>query len=158
MSFRSSSEPSSLTFGPRPRHLLRPMDLQLALLCDDVRERADGRLDILGVIDELVAPGFPAMQQRMTVLFVMAWTDREVGAQEFRADLVAADGRRILTIEGGTEVTGAGDVPRTRLILPLERVIFPDEGTYRFELVAGGDVHPACTIRVRAASNAGASA
>jgi hypothetical protein len=134
------------------------MDLQLALICDEVRERPDGRLDILGVIDELMAPGFPAMQQRMTVLFVMAWGDGERGPQEFRADLVAEDGRRILTIEGGTEVNADGGIPRTRLALPLERVIVPEEGEYRFELVAGGDVHPACTLHVRAASSAGASA
>lgn len=140
------------------QHLLRPMDLQLALLCDDVRERPDGRLDIIGVIDELTAPGFPAMQQRMTVLFVMAWNEGERGPQEFRADLVAENGRRILTIEGGTDVSASGERPRTRLVLPLERVIFPDEGEYRFDLVAGGDVHPGCTLRVRAASSAGHSA
>jgi hypothetical protein len=134
------------------------MELQLALVCDEVRERPDGRLDIIGVIDELVAPGFPAIQERMTVLFVMAWAEEEAGVQAFRADLVTDGGQRVLTIEGETDVSGGRDVPRTRVALPLERVIFPEEGRYRFELVAGGDVHPACTLHVRAASKAGVPA
>jgi hypothetical protein len=124
------------------------MELELALVCDEVRERPDGRLDILGIIDELAAPGFPALQEQLTVLFVMAWSHGETGAQSFRADLVDDEDRRVLTIEGETQVPADRRSPRTRVMLPLERVVFPHAGRYRFQLVAGGDVHDACSLRV----------
>ena len=127
------------------------MDLTLALICDDARERPDGRIDVVGAFNELSAPGFPAVQSRMTVVLVMEWADDEAGTQAFRADLVDPSGERVLTIEGETQVARrvpGRDRPRTRLIQPLQQVIFPHAGRYRFELLAGGDLHPACSLFV----------
>lgn len=131
------------------------MQLLLALACEDARARPDGRLDFIGVFDELQAPGFPAAQDRMTVVFVMQWDPDEQGRKEFRADLLDGDDRKVLTIEGHTDVggpdatpaspptttpTGApapNSRPKTQLVMPLERVVFPHEGEYRFVLHVG---------------------
>lgn len=125
------------------------MELKLALLCEEARDRPDGRFDVTGVFNELTAPGFPAVQHRMTALFIMEWAADEAGTQEFQADLASAEGERVLTIEGATEVPGrpAGRAAaQTRLVLPLEQIIFPRPGRYHFDLVAGGDVHRACSL------------
>jgi hypothetical protein len=125
------------------------MELSLALLCDDALARPDGRFDVVGVFNELSAPGFPAMQARMTLVLVMTWSPDEAGTQAFRADLLLEDGKKALTVEGETEVAAhvAGrSAAQTRLVLPLEDVVFPSPGLYRFELVAGGDVHRACSL------------
>jgi hypothetical protein len=116
------------------------MELLLSLACEEARSRPDGRLDFIGVFDELNAPGFPAAQDRMTVVFVMAWAEGQEGRREFTADLVDADDRKVLTIEGHTDVTGAHGPgrPKTQLIMPLERVVFPHEGEYRFVLTVDG--------------------
>jgi hypothetical protein len=127
------------------------MDLKLALVCEEARERPDGRVDFIGVFDALIAPGFPAMQDRMTAVFVMEWGEDELGHQPLRADLVDARERKILTIEGHTDVAARPEhagPPETRLILGLEKVVFPEAGRYDFQLVAGGDVRRACSIRV----------
>lgn len=125
------------------------MDLILSVACEDARARPDGRLDIVGVFDELSAPGFPAAQDRMTVVFVMQWSTGQVGRQEFRADLVDTDGTRVLTIEGHTDVSVDGRRrPRTRLIMPLERVVFPHPGEYRFQLSVGHETIPALSVTV----------
>lgn len=127
------------------------MELTLALLCEDANDRQDGRFDVVGVFNELSAPGFPAMQDRMTALFVMEWSVDEAGTQAFRADLVGADGRRIVTIEGETEVPHRSPerpAAQTRLALPLEQIVFPRPGRYHFDLIAGGDVHRACSLFV----------
>lgn len=126
------------------------MNLLLSLACEDARARPDGRLDFIGVFDELQAPGFPAAQDRMTVVFVMEWPDGQEGRHEFTADLQDADDRKVLTIEGHTDVTpaqGAGH-PRTQLIMPLERVVFPHAGEYRFILTVGDTRIPAFSLRV----------
>lgn len=127
------------------------MELTLALIAEEVRDRPDGRFDVLGVFKELSAPGFPAVQERMTALFIMEWGVGEAGTQEFRADLTAASGQRIVTIEGETEVPhrDAGmPAAQTRLALPLEQIVFPHAGRYHFDIVAGGDVHRACSLFV----------
>lgn len=116
------------------------MNLILALACDEARVREDGKLDVTGIFNELGAPGFPAAQDRMTVVFVFEWAAGEHGPQPLRADLIDDDDQMILTIQGQTEVDLRGpDQPpaQTRLILPLENVIFPHPGRYRFRLKAG---------------------
>lgn len=125
------------------------MELKLAIVCEAARERPDGRLDIIGVFDELHAPAFPAVQERMTVVFVMEWSPEESGDQPFRANLVHSTGRKILGLEGHTEVhrAGAGRAV-TRLVQPLDKVVFPAAGDYHFELVAGGAVVEVAGIRL----------
>ncbi len=126
------------------------MRLILSVACEDARARLDGRLDLLGVFDQLQAPGFPAAQDRMMVVFVMEWSADEQGRREFRADLVDVDDRKVLTIEGHTDVApaAAGGRPRTQLVMPLERVVFPEPGEYRFILRVGDTEVPAFSLHV----------
>ena len=124
------------------------MELLLALACEDARKRPDGRLDLIGVFDELSAPGFPARQDRMTVVFVMQWSSDQQGRQEFQADLVDRAGKKVLTIEGHTDVTGSDGParPRTELIMALEKVVFPRPGEYQFVLRVGDERIPAFSL------------
>jgi len=127
------------------------MELKLAVFCDQAHEGSDGRLDLVGIFDELAAPGFPAMQNRMTVALVVEWTPEEAGEQPLRADLVDDENTRVLTIQGHTQVHVAADPrrpARTRLILPLERVVFPHEGRYHLDFIAGGETKRACSLFV----------
>ncbi|MEX2609400.1 MAG: hypothetical protein WEA24_05600 [Gemmatimonadota bacterium] len=127
------------------------MELVLAVVCDTAMERPDGKLDLRGVFHELSAPGFPALQDRMTAVFVVEWAPDEAGRQPLRADLVDGDGTRVLTIQGHTEVAPprAGmPPPQTRLIMPMERVVFPHAGRFTFELIAGGDTVRACSVHL----------
>jgi hypothetical protein len=126
------------------------MRLILSLACEDARPRPDGRLDIIGIFDELQAPGFPAAQDRMTVVFVMEWAPGEEGRRSFRADLLAPGERKVLTIEGHTDVAEAapGSRPRTQLIMPVERVVFPRAGEYRFVLSVEDTIMPAFSLHL----------
>ncbi|HSJ14200.1 MAG TPA: hypothetical protein VK939_07285 [Longimicrobiales bacterium] len=126
------------------------MRLTTAALCESAHERPDGRIDLIGVFHELNAPGFPAVQEHMTAVFVVEWDAAETGPQPLRADLLAPNGRKVLTIEGHTEVSAqpGGGPPQTRLIMPLEKVVFPVTGLYQFELLAGTGVVRACPLRL----------
>lgn len=117
------------------------MQLILALACDDARLRPDGKVDVEGVFNELNAPGFPAAQDRMTVVFVMEWGRDVSGSVPFRADLLDDDDQKMLTIQGHTDVRAApadAAPATTKLIMPLERVVFPHAGRYRFVIEARG--------------------
>ena len=131
------------------------MELILSLACEHARARPDGRLDVRGAFNELQAPGFPAAQDRMTVVFVMEWSPGEEGRHAFTADLVGEDDRKVLTIEGHTDVEPRPDAgapgrapPQTRLVMELQRVVFPSPGRYRFILAVGEERRDAFSIHV----------
>jgi hypothetical protein len=127
------------------------MELILSLACDSAQVRPDGKVDVAGIFYELYAPGFPAAQARMSVLFLLEWEPTEQGRYEFAADLVDDEGSKVLTIEGHTDVEARpqGRAPaQTRILLPLENVVFPHAGRYRFMLKVGGRVRPAFAMFV----------
>jgi hypothetical protein len=128
------------------------MELMLAVACEDARVRPDGKLDVIGIFNELSAPGFPAAQDRMTVVLVMEWPPETEGKLPIRADLLDEAGRQVLTIQGHTEVSARapGRPPsQTRLVMPLEQVVFPEPGRYDFELRAGDTTRRALSLFVR---------
>jgi hypothetical protein len=118
------------------------MKLLYALLCEDAHERHDGRLDVHGVFHQLYAPGFPASQDRLTLATAVEWEPGERGKIEFSIDLMDPSRSPVLSITGHTEVGEQQPLqgpPQTRLLVPLDNVMFPSEGTYVFELVVNGE-------------------
>jgi hypothetical protein len=123
--------------------------LLLALLCDDARVSPEGKLDVHGVFNDLYAPGFPARQDKVVLVLVVEWEREDQGRFAFRVDLVGPDGKPSLTVNGHTDVDRrpAGRPPaRTQLIMPLETVIFPVAGTYRFRIRVKGVDHEGPTL------------
>ena len=125
------------------------MKVLLALLCDDATVTPEGKLDIHGVFNDLYAAGFPARQDRVVLVLVVEWEREDHGRFQFRVDLVAPDGKPSLTLNGHTDVDSrpAGRPPaRTQLIMPLETVIFPVAGPYRFRIKVKGVQHEGPTL------------
>lgn len=113
------------------------MRLPVFLVCDRADSDAEGRLNVHGVIHALYAPGFPAKQSHLVLVLVIEWEPGEDGSYGFRIDLRGPDDSTSLTVEGHTEVEMSQPgkpPPTTRLILPMEEVIFPRPGPYRFDL------------------------
>lgn len=116
------------------------MKVLYAMLCEDAQARADGRMDIHGVFTQLYAPGFPAKQDRMVLVATIEWEPTERGQMAFAIDLLDPDRSPVGTINGSSEVNDGPPLsgpPQTRLVMPLDGVIFPQEGTYEFELKVG---------------------
>lgn len=117
------------------------MHVQLALVCEDARMRPDGKMDVHGVFNDLAAPGFPAKQEHMVLVTTIEWDRDDRGRMKFRVDLKGPDGKPSLTVDGETEVDerpADRPPPRTRLIMPLEDVVFPRPGRYSFEIRVKG--------------------
>lgn len=116
------------------------MRILYALVCEQADNRPDGRLDAGGVFHQLYAPGFPAQQDQMVLAVSLEWNEGESGRKEFRIDLVDPSRSPCLTVNGHTDVTPspAGEAPaQTRLVLPMENIVFPSAGTYLFVLHVG---------------------
>lgn len=112
-----------------------------AAVCDHASATPDGKLDVQGVFHDLYAPGFPARQDRMTLVLVLEWGRSDSGRYSFRVDVRGPEGKPTLTVEGQSEVSprpADRPPPRTRVILPLEDVVFPSPGRYEFRITAKG--------------------
>lgn len=116
------------------------MNLVLAIACDSAEVSPHGKLDVQGIYNELSAPDFPAAQEQLTIVLVLEWSAREAGEQPIRADLMSPSGDMVVTIQGHTDVELGPDnevPPQTRMILPLENVVFKEPGRYFFRVQAG---------------------
>lgn len=114
------------------------MRILYSFACEQAEPR-ENRLDIHGLFQELFAPGFPAAHQMVYVLGV-EWDVEGPGRQVFKIDMLDPAGAPAFTIQGHTEVSRRrkGDPPpRTVLVLPIEDIHFPTEGTYFFQLQVG---------------------
>ena len=119
------------------------MRVLAASLCDHASESQTGKLDLRGVFHDLYAPGFPAQQGRMILVLALEWDRGDSGRYDFRVDVKGPDDNLTLSVDGYSEVSPRPEgrpPPRTRLIMPLENVVFPTAGRYEFEVKAKGNV------------------
>lgn len=117
------------------------MQLLLAAVCDDAQLNTQGKLDVHGVFNDLYSPGFPAKQDRMVLVLVIEWDREDQGRYQFRVDLEGPDGKPSISLDGHSEVDprpADRPPPRTRLVMPLEEVVFPQPGPYRFKVTMKG--------------------
>jgi hypothetical protein len=122
-----------------------------ALNCEHAESREDGRLDVHGVFHQLYAPGFPAKQDRMVLAVAVEWDAGEEGRRDFRIDLLDPGASPSLTISGHTDIAPrqpGESPPQTRLVLPMQEVVFPVEGTYFFQLTVGDEVVPMAPLHL----------
>jgi hypothetical protein len=115
------------------------MRLVYSVICEMASMREDGRVDIQGIFNELWATGFPAQQDRLVLVAVIEWNSAEKGAIPLTVLLRGPKRESLFRIEAETQVDtnrSSAVPPQTRLILPLEKVVFPQQGHYQFVLKA----------------------
>jgi hypothetical protein len=118
------------------------MHLLMMTLCEHAELRPDGKLDVHGAFVDLAAPGFPAKQDRMVLVVAVEWGPEDGGRYRFKVELEGGGPHPSLTIDGETEVKPyvPGDRPaRTYLVMPVEDVVFPEAGPYRFQARIKGE-------------------
>ena len=118
-------------------------------ICDNAGQTPDGKLDLRGVFHDLYAPGFPAQQERMTLVVVIEWDREDHGRYQFRVEMVTPDEQIALTVEGHSDVADRDPTrppPRSQLVMPLEKVVFPEAGEYRFDVKIKGQTFPGPTL------------
>lgn len=112
-------------------------DLQMSILCDDVRQERNGKFILIGVFDVIAVPAYPALFQRLCI--VNRWC---CGEGEFRqlSRLVQPPGNTVLA--SGREVLIRLPDP-TATATSVEFFInlrFPSEGTYWVEVLLDADL------------------
>ena len=117
------------------------MRLLTSALCDAAGASQSGKLDIQGVFHDLYAPGFPAKQDKMVLVLVVEWDREDHGRFNFRVDVNGPDGKPTISVNGYSDVQERPeDRPpaRTRLVMPLDDIVFPIPGLYEFSVKIKG--------------------
>ena len=128
------------------------MDVTLAVLADYANVSQDGKLNILGVFQEVNATELPAVVAQMYLVIAF-----EAGAAEFETEkqiriaLLETDGSEVMSMEGPMWVERPGrHGSRAYLnqIVTLQGLTLPRSGDYAFHILVNGEEKRAVLLRV----------
>ncbi len=119
------------------------MEVTLALLCDAANVTADGKLNILGVLNRVAVPEFPAVHPAMSLVLRLTATPAELDSTcELSIQVRNAHGWPIGDITGRMGV-GSPEAPEVRAsfhqICDLAPICFPEPDQYAVHVLIDGD-------------------
>lgn len=128
------------------------MDVTLAVLADYANVSQDGKLNILGVFQEVNPAGFPASIAQMFLVVSFEASAAEFGTQKnIRIALLETDGSEVMGMEGPIVVQPPprpGSRAFINQIVGLQGLTFQSSGDYAFHILVNGDDKRAVPLRV----------
>lgn len=121
---------------------ISPMDVTLAFLADSANSSENGKLNILGMFNEVYSDTFPYQHPLMFCIVRLTAKPSEFGKKKsLEVTFLDADGKALGTISGDAEVPkpDAGKRAHVELILRLQNVPFSVPGDYEFAILVDGD-------------------
>ena len=120
------------------------MHARLAVLADAANTTAEGKLNILGEFNVLLAARVPTKWPRMFLVFKLETEPGEVGKHSLRLRIIDDDGQPTAQeIKGELEFTPsryATGVPMSgTMIFDIRDALFSKYGTYEFEIYVDND-------------------
>jgi hypothetical protein len=130
------------------------MDLTLAVLCDYANISVDGKLNILGIFQEVNAQAFPAVIGTFYLVSSFAAGPAEAEQEKVLGVVfLDADGKELGRFETSVKVprpTRPGSKAIVNQIARLDGVSFPRPGGYSFAILVTGDQKGSVDIHVNA--------
>ena len=137
------------------------MEVTLAVACDYANVSQDGKLNILGVFQEVNPGGFPAMVAQMFLVVSFEASVAEFDTEKHvRIALLEADGSEVMAMEGPMLVQRPqrpGSRAFINQVLGLQGLAFPRAGDYAFHIVVNGEEKRAVPLRVNELPDEGGS-
>jgi hypothetical protein len=117
------------------------MKIDLSLLCDAATVDPSGKLNVLGVFDRIHAREFPARHGRLCLVLRLETRAVDAGERIAEIRLVTPAGEDLVRLDGKIQIGPAsGDtISRIPQVLNLDGIVFPEAGTYRFEVSVDGE-------------------
>ena len=119
------------------------MEIPLALLADSANISQEGKLNVLGVFNNITANSFPTIHPAMVLVVGVSASPAEYGlSRKCRIRLLDADAEQLLAIEGDLEISQPRDLavpPSIYIPLSLPPITFPHAGDYAFHILIGDD-------------------
>jgi hypothetical protein len=127
---------------------MRPL---LFLVADHANVTGDGKLNVMGIFNDINAYSFPARHPSMHLIAKLSPELSEYGQKRtFTVILMDPDGNHVMQISGELDVPKGqgGRKPEVNIILDLKDIIFPKDGRYQFVLLIDKDQKDERTIHV----------
>jgi uncharacterized protein DUF6941 len=128
------------------------MDATLAVVCDYANYSVDGKLNILGVFQQVLATGYPTTVPTMYVVVSFSASPAEANTnKQIDVVLLGPDGVELGRTVQNVTVQPSGS-PGIRsivnLIVKMEMVQFPTSGDYSISILVGGEEKRAVSLRL----------
>jgi hypothetical protein len=114
----------------------------LILAADYANITGDGKLNVLGIFNDIYSYNFPARHSAMHLVAKLGAELGEYGqTRNFTVKLLDEDGNQIMDISGQFQVPKGerGRKPEVNIILELKDVVFPKPGLYQFVILVDKD-------------------
>jgi hypothetical protein len=125
---------------PLFRGLLKPMNIQVAVLCDAATDD-NGKLNLLGAFDTIYTQQLPAVHPQCSVALRVTFGHEGEGDHILRLNFVDADGRPIMPpIEIPVRVSLPGDTHfgTRNFIINIQQLKFEHPGLYSLDIALDG--------------------
>lgn len=116
------------------------MEVQLLTLCD-AATITGGKINILGIFDNIFAPAEPIAAPPCSVVIRMLFERIEVGQKTLRVEFVDADGRQIMPpLDANVQVQVPERAPyaSVQIVLAIPQLVLPRFGEYAVVLAVNG--------------------
>jgi hypothetical protein len=128
------------------------IEIPLALIADYANITREGKLNILGIFDQIYAPSVPALHPQMQLVMTIV-ADRTEAKKEhiIKIELIDADNVEVVfSIEGKFqfEKPKSGEDVRINLPILLNHVIFKKHGAYSFKIHVDGDIKKSISLKI----------
>lgn len=135
------------------------MDVNLAVLADYANVSQDGKLNIMGIFQEVNAPSFPFVLPQMYLVLSFSAGPAEFGSvRNARVALLHSDGQEVLGLESQMQVprpNRPGSRAYMNEAIGLAGVVFDRPGDYAFSILIGDDEKAAVPLYVNDLSKGG---
>jgi hypothetical protein len=136
------------------------MKIDLALLCDAATVDPSGKLNVLGVFDRIHAREFPARHGRLCLVLRLETRAADAGDRTAEIRLETPSGEDLVRLDGKIHVGPATTDQPSRIpqVLNLDGIVFPEAGTYHFEVAIDGEALARVPLILQAAARSGGPA
>lgn len=135
------------------------VEVNLAVLADYANVSQDGKLNIMGIFQEINAPSLPFPLPQMFLVLTFEAGPAEFGSQkQLRIVLLDSDGNERIALEGEVQVprpTRRGRRAYINEAIGLAGVPFEKAGDYAFAILVGGETKETVPLHVNDLSKGG---
>jgi hypothetical protein len=114
----------------------------LFLAADYANITGDGKLNVMGIFNDIYSFNFPARHSSMHLVVRLGAELGEYGqTRSFTVKLLDEDGNQVMDVSGQFQIPKGerGRKPEVNIILELKDVVFPKPGTYQFVILVDKD-------------------
>ena len=118
------------------------MEIDLALTADAATIDGAGRLNMLGVFDQITARKLPARHGRLALVLRFVGGAADAGTHQISIKLTSPTGQELVSLNGEMNIKpGRGSVQtgiRVPHVINLDGIVFKETGIHTFDIALGG--------------------